>query len=735
MRPAALLPLLSFSVLGLEIGLTRIFSYLLPYHFTGIAVALAMTGLGLGAWARLRLSVDPGPWFRPLSLAGLAVGTLLVPIAAVFSANLPWLLLPPLLAFLAAGALVSDCYRSFGPAGAGRAYGLDLAGAASGCLGAVWMMNRIGSPGLCLALSAAVGLAALVSTGERRPVAGVLSCAAFVTVCVFAGHRLERTLSTALPHAPLLSAKLLGERLKKKGAVLDWSYSSFGRADLYRADPERPPMALFNDGVNPTLMVRRDVDRETLRRFFVNLPFELARPRRVLLIGTGAGLEVRLAREAGAETIEAVEVNPAFIRLVRRWRDYAGEIYDAPGVRLKVAEGRRTLEGSPGPYDLIAMSLVLSGTQHAASYAPAESFLFTAEAYSLYLSRLAPAGLLSVVEEVPERTLRQFMTALGALRGRGLTLEDALKHLAVVAATELESGVSRQMLLVSPEPLSPRVLAALQEAPAGGYRFAPLWLPGRAAAQPYASVQIQGEERFLELFPLNVRPCKDDRPYFFNLVKGLRNHLRLATPYLCAAGGALLATLILSFLTVRAGRLRWGTAGLAAAYGFLFVFCEVALLVRLTLAAGGPVPALTILLFSLLAWASLGGRLSVRLTSTTIWRLAQRGGLAALALAATTVTLGRGYRFYMGLEGPALPLALALTLAPCGLAMGLPFPALLSRARGEEVAGLWGVNGLASVAGAMLAVLSCMYLGISTSLLVGAFLYAATGSAAALLLR
>src|SRR5262249_24380335 len=152
------------SVLAMEIGLTRIFSYLLPYHFTGIAVALAMTGLGLGAWTRSILASRLGTQFRPLAIATMAVGTLLVPSAAVFSPNLFGLLAAPLLAFLAAGALVSDCYRSFGPAGAGRAYCLDLAGAACGCLGAVWLLDSIGSPGLCIRLSAVAGLAAFAGS-------------------------------------------------------------------------------------------------------------------------------------------------------------------------------------------------------------------------------------------------------------------------------------------------------------------------------------------------------------------------------------------------------------------------------------------------------------------------------------------------------------------------------------------------------------------------------------------
>ena len=51
---AIVLPLTTFSILGYEIILTRLFAYIFTYHLTALAVSFAMFGLGSGAYIRVR---------------------------------------------------------------------------------------------------------------------------------------------------------------------------------------------------------------------------------------------------------------------------------------------------------------------------------------------------------------------------------------------------------------------------------------------------------------------------------------------------------------------------------------------------------------------------------------------------------------------------------------------------------------------------------------------------------
>src|SRR5262249_42705051 len=150
-------------------------------------------------------------------------------------------------------------------------------------------------------------------------------------------------------------------------------------------------------------------------------------------LGSGAGLEVRMAREAGVADIEAVELNVAIIRLVRRWERFGGPVYDQPGVRLFVKEARTFVQTRPRRYDLIQMSLVLTAAAQRGRYALAEAYLYTEEASRSSLDPLDPTGALAMIDDDRERTLKNTVTAVTAIaQTRGLSSEAAMQHVAVM---------------------------------------------------------------------------------------------------------------------------------------------------------------------------------------------------------------------------------------------------------------------------------------------------------------
>ena len=69
----------------------------------------------------------------------------------------------------------------------------------------------------------------------------------------------------------------------------------------------------------------------------------------------------------------------------------------------------------------------------------------------------------------------------------------------------------------------------------------------------------------------------------------------------------------------------------------------------------------------------------------------------------------------------------AIFIAPLAFALGLCFPIgmrLVGRHSDRITAWMWGVNGASGVIASILAVMASMWLGINSSLLVGAVLYA-----------
>jgi hypothetical protein len=168
-------------------------------------------------------------------------------------------------------------------------------------------------------------------------------------------------------------------------------------------------------------------------------------------------------------------------------------------------------------------------------------------------------------------------------------------------------------------------------------------------------------------------------------------------------------------------------AGVATGLGAGFLCVELAVIQRLTLAAGGTLHAVSFVLFCLLAWSAAGA-----LMLGGWWRRRARGVswacfAAGLAIASTAV-LVRNLEWLDAVSSDAGRLLLiAAILAPAGLAIGGPFPVLLAH-HGEppnRIASLWAINGAASVAGGIVAVLALRVAGSTSALLLGAGLYLA----------
>ena len=100
---------------------------------------------------------------------------------------------------------------------------------------------------------------------------------------------------------------------------------------------------------------------------------------------------------------------------MRRWKPFGGPVYDQPGVTLFVEEGRKFVMTRQRRYDLIQMSLVLTATAQSGTYALAEGYLYTKEAFRSYLDHLEPTGALAMIDDSFERTLKNTVTVVADL--------------------------------------------------------------------------------------------------------------------------------------------------------------------------------------------------------------------------------------------------------------------------------------------------------------------------------
>ncbi len=707
-------------VLVLELTSTRLYAYIGSSHATSTALSIALLGLAVGAFVRLRFP----RWAEPRRVApGLAAALLCLASAAIGGVSLPGLAALSLVPFALAGMLASDAYASRGRKAVYATYACDLFAAASGCLVAPRLIGPLAPTEIMAVLGLICCVLALMRVEHRpRPLAAIaLIAAAHLSLLVTgrAGGLPDGPLQVLLRSDPR-SEKAIVETGRSSGDVLDSVWSPLGRLDVHQAPEERGlRLGVFTDGMSPTYLVQEARAKagsfEGTWGLLMSLPYRALHPDRVLVLGAGAGASVWLARKYGASRIDAVEVNPAMPGLLARWKHFAGDVYHQPGVRLFIEDARRYLADTAERYDLIELALALTGNVHAQP-SGMEAHLYTVEAVRLYLRRLTPTGVLVLIHSDPGNAYRQLLTVIEALETIGVDRARALEGIVVLHDPRPETAY-RYMLVVRTSPMPLEVADRLDLHPAEL-----LWAPGDP---PERSVQLLDPAQLGATGNDDLTPVHDERPYFFQNTRGLRATALAEPGRLWVLAGAVLLVLVLMVERGRDARAFLRPAAVATGLGAAFLCVELALIQRFTIAAGGTLYAVSFVLFSLLAWSAagvlvLGGR----------WRRLDRGVswacLAAGLAVASTALLVRDLEWLDSVSSDAGRLLLiAAILAPAGLAIGCPFPMLLAH-HGEpahRIASLWAINGAASVAGGVVAVLALRVAGSTHALLLAAGLY------------
>lgn len=707
-RAIATVTIVTFVTLVLELTSTRLFAYIGSTHATSAALSVALLGLGLGAFVRLRFPDRVTPQRAAFGLAGSLWGLAL---ATSLGAPLFALVAIALVPFAHAGALVSDAYASRGSTNARATYAFDLFAAAAGCLVAPHLLGPLSPAEIMIVL----GLFSCVLAGKAGAVIAIAHIGLLIVGRV--GALPDGPLEVLLRSDPH-SEKAIVETHASSRDIVDSMWSPIGRADVHRRDRDR--LGVYTDGMSPTYMIEESRAKagtfEATWGLLMSLPYRALHPERVLILGAGAGASVWLAKKYGASQVDAVEVNPAIPAILARWKHFAGDVYHQPGVRYFTEDARRYLADTNERYDLIELALALTGNVQAVQPSGMEANLYTVEAVRLYLSRLTPRGALVLIHSDPGNAYRQLLTVLEAL---GTTRERGLDGIAVLH--DARPGTAYRFMLIvrtSPIPLDVADAFDVDDAEL-------LWGPGdpperRAKLLDPASLGVTGRDDFT--------PVHDERPFFFQNTKGLVA-TALAEPGRMWVGiGALVLVLILS-VERREDTAFARSAGVATALGAAFICVELALIQRLTLAAGGALYAVSFVLFSLLAWTAAGSLVLGR-----VWRGLDRGVtfacLAAAIAVAVTAFIVRDLGWLEAISSEPIRLIIIVALlAPIGLAIGCPFPGLLAQSS-TRIASLWGINGAASVAGGVVGVLALRVGGSTHALLIAAGLYLAAAALA-----
>ncbi len=746
--------LVCYVVLTFEISLTRVFSVLFRYHYAFLAVSGAVCGLGLGgfAWHLIGKSRKrhPEAGWAGLGLALSVPASIVIlfgtPLSSLLAIHL-WAAFIPLLPFGFAGVFLSEVFRQRA-AESGRIYQADLIGAALAAMLIVPLISITGPLYLAFLLGGLGALGALcwaAARGNRllawASLAGaVLSFALWPVTANYDLLRL-RPVSGGAPEITKPMLKDLADP-EMKAQIIDSSWSAYARTDMvsYGGLPQSGSMRvhLFTDGEVPAPMIIYDGNLNNvqyLKGILTYFSFALHPRDTMLSIGPGGGLDFLLGSLAGFRKMDGVEINASIVKLADRYRKINGDVNHLPGVNMTIDDGRSFVRRSRDRYDLIVSALTQTSTTGNAGVALVESYIHTKEAFEDYYQHLTPGGRYTLVTQSEDLLMRAAFTAIEALRENGISPAEATRHLIALKTRAMEpaSNPYRYLLIWKKSPFSPDDIALASRVTATGFAEA-VFIPGgngnplleRVAQGKVMPEQIYREGILKEGRLINLRPATDEKPFFLYLAFGVPGVLKglLAG----ALGAAMLYTIVMlrrrssAFSHVR----RWVIYFSALGIGFMLV--EIPLAQKFILFLGHPTLSLALILFSLLIGASIGSRLSQNWQTETLPR---RVSLVGLTVALMAIVYGL---FLSPLLNIFLPyplvvriLVTALMLLPLGVALGIPFPSglrLISSSGQDEVPWMWGLNGIMSVAGSVLAVAGAYLIGFSGCLFFSALIYA-----------
>ncbi len=781
--PLFAVALISTSVLGYEVLLMRLFSIVQWHHFAYMAISLALLGYGVAGtfvslfreWLAARYAVT---FVINAALFGItATAAFILAQGVPFNAleifwdphqplHLIHLYLLLLMPFMFAGNCLCLTFVRYGMR-THRIYAADLTGAALGCLLVIGLLFVV-LPTRALQAFSALGLVAAASAAFHFRLHPRL----LPTLLLATTGAILFALPASMTTLHLSQYKGLSQALLVDGArIVDQKSSPLGLLTVvasprvpFRNAPglslnatTEPPtqLGIFTDGDNFSALTRLDGDPAKLSyldQMTSALPFHLLASPHVLVLGAGAGADVLQALQHHARRVDAVELNPQMVALVRdRYADFSGHLYERPDVRIHVAEARGFLSASKERYDLIQLALLDTfGASAAGLYGLSENYLYTVEAFRNDLRHLRPGGILAVTRWVtlpPRDTLKLFATAVAALKAGGVTNPGT--HLALIR------GWQTATLLIKNGSFTALDTAAIRSF-SDARAFDTAWYPGISTTDvnrynrldtPWfhrgaVALLGKGSASFIARYKFNISPATDDRPFFFNFFRwrtfpellalkqsGGLPLIELGYPVLVATlAQALLASTVLILLPLWLKRATRRSVphrqvfGYFAALGFAFMFIELAFIQKLTLLLTHPLYAVAVVLCAFLLFAGIGSRHAERVRAGVWWPVSGIVVLSALYLSLLP------YLFDLAAPLPdAAKAALCVILiAPLAFCMGMPFPlgmAALASTGSGSLSWAYGINACASVMGATLATLLAIHLGFNGVIGLAAALY------------
>jgi len=769
-QSALVIGLISLTLIPLELTWTRILSAEFFYTFAFLVLSLAILGLGLGGLA-LRLVNKfnrPDSIWLYLALSALCAlfgPTLVFRIAPDFTllfaswatvAKLALTVLILMSAYFFGGMALSLLFKQ-NHRDMPRLYMADLVGAGIGVLLAIWSMNFFGTPQASFLIALPI-LAASVMTSPR------ITKAVPIVLAVLA--------MTLAPFAP----GWLSLPREERGPVIYTHWDAMSKIKLYEYAPDDRGLNIDNVANSPVYQfdgkwddIKGDSIPWGISVWYLVHQFDSCV---FLSLGAGGGSDVLQALGEGATEVHAVEINghinrmmtisdtAGYTRAVHKpdsaeaaksdssakasadtaavkplvsVAEFSGYIYSDPRVKVVTEDARAYVRRFKNKFDVIySLSSNTWAALASGSFALAENYLFTTEAYIDYWQALSDSGFMMMEHQMyMPRLVTEVMDALTRLK-----VPNPTDHFAIYDLPQMR----RKVLLLSKRPLtdSLRYHALGPLTPEKFNRIHLIHPPANDSVANHLIARIikNGWRAAADSAVIDISPVTDNRPFVaqLGLWKNFTAEKRSKTNQYAEFGGfplskamMLIVLIVVVVIALPANLIPYLKKGprLRAApwlyflcIGMAFMAVEVVLIPQYALLIGSSLYSIATILLTLLIASGIGSRFAASFKDRTPFIMIAVWLLLDSLLFCHLIPI-------VGAFSLILRILIAGTLIfPLGFFMGMPFPKATLRV-GELIDWGFAVNGAASVLGSVLVLMVAFTWGFSVALILAAATYLA----------
>jgi hypothetical protein len=409
--------------------------------------------------------------------------------------------------------------------------------------------------------------------------------------------------------------------------------------------------------------------------------------------------------------------------------EFSGHIYKDPRVIVATEDARAYVRKYKNKFDMIySLSSNTFAALASGSFALAENYLFTTEAFEDYWLAMTDSGFMMMEHQFyMPRLVSELVDALD-----NLGINDPTSHFAIYDLPQLR----RKMILLSKRPLTDdlRYNAFIELTPET-YEYIHLLYPAPDSLEDNLinRIVLEGWRDLADTAQVDLSPCTDDRPFVAQM--GLwrnfqRDKLERVLPYEFFGFPLSKIIIIIILLVVlcliiplnlipylkKGDKLRAIPWFYFFVIGMAFMIIEVVLIQKYTFFVGPSVYSVAAILLTLLIASGLGSRYSNRLNDAFAF-----AGIIIWLLLDVLVFKHVIYNL-TGLSVFTRLLITGLLIFPLGFFMGMPFPKGALRV-GSLIDWGFAVNGAASVVGSTAIILVSVAYGFTTGLLIAAGLY------------